>query len=69
METLEIHVYENITVVDSLPEVMRVIEKIIQNFIESQEEEITIVIKKTSRGPPSLGISVSDGTKIGEALS
>ena len=65
MKTLEIHVEENVHVVDSIPQVVRVIEKIIQDFIESEQEVVVIEIRKQpTRGPPDLGINVSDGVGV-----
>lgn len=76
MKTLEIHVKEEIKVFDVLngqdfKGVMLYIERVIQKFMDSEQETITIdIIKKSpTRAPPTLGISVSDGTKVGEALS
>lgn len=75
--TLEIHVEENVHVIDLVPGgedigvVIELLEKIIQDFIDGEAETITITLVKGkgSRSPPTLQVNVKDGIKVGEALS
>ncbi len=60
--SLEIKVYDNITICDSLVETQKVVAEIIEKWFKSSDEKpLTIIIKKNeSTGPPSLKINVVD---------
>lgn len=70
---LSIHVKEEVLVFDitgdDLVFVTLALEEIIKRFVHSDEPELNIrIIKDDSRAPPTLGISVSENMKIGDAL-
>lgn len=67
---LEIKVTESVQVVDTLPEVQKLVEKIILEWFESGKTtplEITIERKET-RAPPALGINVGEEVKLKEVI-
>lgn len=68
--TLEIRVHEDIKVVDSLGEAIRIIVRAFKKWAKHEDiREFQIVIKKVSdRAPPALGINVSDTSKIVDRL-
>lgn len=70
---LSIHVKEEVLVFDitgdDLVFVTLALEEIIKRFVHSDEPELNIrIIKDATRAPPTLGISVSESMKIGDAL-
>lgn len=67
---LEIRVAENILISESLGDIVTFIEREIKKFIEDPTRNtLDVSIRKNlTRGPPSLGVHVSDSMKIGEAL-
>ena len=69
--TLEIQVQDSVYVFDSVGEVESFIRKTVQEWVENSNdsEPLVIVLKKNvTRAPPALGISVTDGINIKEAL-
>jgi hypothetical protein len=62
MERLEIKVFDEIHVVDSLDKAIVIIERVLKEWFDSGgKKPLEISVNKTiTRGPPSLEISVSD---------
>lgn len=67
---LEIRVNEEILISESLGDIVAFVEKIIQKILAGElDTPVCITIDRpTSNSPPTLGISVSDVMKLGEAL-
>lgn len=68
--TLEININEEIYVAESIGEAMALIEKVIQKILSGEIDTPVNITIKSSRGnsPPTLGISIEESTKVGEAL-
>jgi hypothetical protein len=68
---LEIHVAESVFISESLGDIVAFFEREVQKFIaDDTRNELTVTIRKNlTRGPPALGVHVSDSMKIGEALA
>lgn len=66
---LEIKVFEEVTVTDSVGDVLRILEKAINAWIESNDTKpFTVVITKLANSPPALGISVGETVAIKDKL-
>ena len=68
--TLEVTVNEKVTVIDKIMDAISYLVKAIQEWIFSNNKEpLSISIKKIeARGPPVLGISVGDSSRIKTGL-
>lgn len=71
MKSLEIKVKDEIKVYDNLEEGLFNVEKIIHEwFVSGDNSPLTITLSKVEdRGPPALGINVTDSVKAKEALT
>jgi len=67
---LEIQVFEQVSVVDSIVDAIRVIKDAIKKWIDSGDQHpLKITISKiNSRGPPSLGVAVGESVRIKDRL-
>jgi hypothetical protein len=68
---IEVKVKEKITVIDSVGEVMKLLHELVEDWVKigDQKEPMVITIKKVEdRGPPALGVSVSETMKVKSAL-
>jgi len=68
--TLKIQVKETIRVFDTVDDLKREINRIIDDYVMSDDREplIITIIKEEGRGPPVLSISVKDEMNISETL-
>ena len=61
--SLKISVNDQVKIVDGLPQAIEEIQRIIQEWVLVEDQETPLVItihKNETRGPPALGIHVSD---------
>jgi len=68
---LEVKVKEEIQVFDIFENAIRYIINEIKKWFESEDQRpITIIVSKNSeRGPPTLGVNISERVRTNEALS
>jgi hypothetical protein len=69
--SIEIHVREVIQVVDTLPALEAYVLERIREWFNNSEDQLPLSItlsKKEDRGPPTLGINISENIRMTEAL-